>query len=329
MGSNYVVALDLGGTKLAGALLTADGSVMQRVSRPLLKAAGAEVGALVVELARKLMSEAGETVGGIGICVPGIYHAQQGTVWAPNIPGWDDYPLLREMQAALKGIGVPVAIDSDRACCISGEVWRGAARGCRDAVFLAVGTGIGAGILVDGRILRGAHDIAGAIGWMALTQRFREVYAPCGDFEYHASGEGLARVARDILAADPAPRSLLRGLEVEHLTARDVFAAYEAGDPVAEQVIGQAIVYWGQATANIVSLFNPEKILFGGGVFGPARRFLEEIRREAARWAQPISMRLASIGSSALGNDAPLYGAGYLALHHPGTTAYAPEDTKA
>jgi glucokinase len=329
MGSNHVVALDLGGTKLAGAVLTADGSVMQRVSRPLLKAAGAEVGALVVELARTLMSEAGETVGGIGICVPGIYHAQQGTVWAPNIPGWDDYPLFREMQAALKGSGVQVAIDSDRACCISGEVWRGAARGCRDAVFLAVGTGIGAGILVDGRILRGAHDIAGAIGWMALTQPFHEVYAPCGDFEYHASGEGLARVARDILAADPAPRSLLRGLEVEHLTARDVFAAYEAGDPVAEQVIGQAIVYWGQATANIVSLFNPEKILFGGGVFGPARRFLEEIRREAARWAQPISMRLASIESSELGNDAPLYGAAFLALHHPGTTAYAPEGTKA
>jgi glucokinase len=83
-------------------------------------------------------------------------------------------------------------------------------------------------------------------------------------------------------------------------------------------VIGQAIVYWGQATANLISLFNPEKILFGGGVFGPARRFLEEIRREAARWAQPISMRSVAIEPSALGNDAPLVGAGFLALRSSG-----------
>jgi glucokinase len=129
----------------------------------------------------------------------------------------------------------------------------------------------------------------------------------------------LARVAHGLLAADKGPQSLLRGLAPGQLTAREVFAAYEAGDPVAEQVIGQAIVYWGQATANLVSLLNPEKILFGGGVFGPARRFLEEIKREATRWAQPISMRLVSIEASALGNDAPLYGAAYLALHQSGS----------
>ena len=319
MVSNTVIALDLGGTKLAGALFGADGSVLQRVSRPLLKAAGPEVGALITGLAQTLAADAGGSVQGIGICVPGIYHAQAGTVWAPNIPGWNDYPLLRELRTAFTGTGITIAVDSDRACSISGEIWRGAARGCRTAVFLAVGTGIGAGILVDGKILRGAQDIAGAIGWMALSQPYHDVYAPCGDFEYHASGEGLARVAHELLAADGSPRSLLRGLEAGQLTAREVFAAYEAGDPVAEQVIGQAIVYWGQATANIVSLFNPEKILFGGGVFGPARRFLEEIKREAARWAQPISMRLVSIEASALGNDAPLYGAADLALHQSGS----------
>jgi len=321
MTSQTVIALDLGGTKLAGALLTDEGSVLERTSRPLMKAAGAEVGALIVEMARSLLNAAGSTVGGIGICVPGIYHAQAGTVWAPNIPGWDNYPLLQEVEKAFGGSALRVAIDSDRACCISGEVWRGAARGCRDAVFLAVGTGIGAGILVDGRILRGAQDIAGAIGWMSLSRPFRDEYVPCGDFEYHASGEGLARVARDMLGDDAAPGSLLRSLDRRHLTARDVFAAYEAGDPVAERVIGQAIGYWGQATANLVSLFNPEKILFGGGVFGPARRFLEEIRHEAARWAQPISMRTVAIEPSALGNDAPLFGAGFLALQGP----YTPE----
>src|SRR5690606_7336356 len=116
---------------------------------------------------------------------------KSGTVWAPNIPGWEDYPLKAELEAVLNRI--PVSIDSDRACYILGEYWKGAAQNCEDAIFLAVGTGIGAGILADGRILRGAGDIAGAIGWMALDHPYQEKYIPCGCFEYQASGDGVAR----------------------------------------------------------------------------------------------------------------------------------------
>ena len=102
---------------------------------------------------------------------------------------WDDYPLRDELQRAL-GSPTAVVIDSDRAAYILGETWQGAARGARDAIFLAVGTGIGAGILVDGRVLRGHADIAGAIGWMALDRPYRERYAGCGCFEGHAFGTG-------------------------------------------------------------------------------------------------------------------------------------------
>ena len=248
-----------------------------------------------------------------GITVPGIYRANSGTVWAPNIPGWDDYPLRAELESAL-GPSVRVVIDSDRAAYILGETWRGAAAGARDAIFLAVGTGIGAGIMTDGRVLRGHADIAGAIGWLALDRPFEPRYVSCGQFEYRASGPGLAAVASELVATDTTYGGELRAVARNVMTAAHVFAAHERGDPVARRVIDDAIAFWGMAAANLVSLFNPETIVFGGGVFGPATRFLPQIRAEATQWAQPISMQQVRFVASTLGGDAGLYGAARLAL---------------
>src|SRR5690348_16370154 len=100
----------------------------------------------------------------------------------------------------------------------------------------------------------------------------------------------------------------------DDLSAADIFAAYEQADPVAERVIENAIELWGMAAANLVSLFNPELIVFGGGVFGPAVKFLDRIRAEARRWAQPIAIEEARFVASALGSDAQLYGTGRLAM---------------
>ena len=91
----------------------------------------------------------------VAVAVPGIAHPRTGRVWAPNLQGWDDYPLRDEVRDAFSDPGVKFVVESDRAAYILGEAWQGAARGCRDAIFLAVGTGIGAGILTDGRVLRG------------------------------------------------------------------------------------------------------------------------------------------------------------------------------
>jgi len=101
------------------------------------------------------------------------------------------------------------------------------------------------------------------------------------------------------------------------LTAQQVFVAAERGDPLAARVLGEAIGYWGMAIANLVSLFNPERIILGGGVFGPAAAYLDRILAEAAQWAQPLSMRQADIRVSALGGDAVLYGAAALAAAAP------------
>lgn len=308
-----VIGLDLGGTKLSSACFSRSGQPVDRSSAAIAARGSSDVGALVVAQMRELADRSAERVEGVGVAIPGIYRAATGTVWAPNIPGWDDYPLVRELRAALPP-DLPVRVDSDRACAILGEAWCGCAQGTRNAIFLAVGTGIGAGILCEGVVLRGAGDAAGAIGWLALDRPYRAGYPSVGCFEHHASGTGIAAVARELLAAQPDHRGALRGVDRATLTAHDVFAAFDTGDTIAVRVIDDAIAYWGMAIANLVSLFNPERIILGGGVFAPAARFLDRIRAEAARWAQPVSITQVEVDVSALGGDAVLYGAGALAL---------------
>ncbi len=312
-----VIALDLGGTKLAGAIFTSSGEIIRQETRLLEYRTGGDVGALITGLVRELRDSARaaeERIEAIGVCVPGISRTKKGTVWAPNIPGWDDYPLHAELAATMGDEPVPVKIDSDRTCCILGETWRGAARGCDDAIYLAVGTGIGAGILSNGRIIRGSNDIAGAVGWLALDRPYREKYTPCGCFEFHASGEGIARVARELLVSEKNYTGVLRSTPPDAITSYDVFAAFAADDSLAQKALGIAVEFWGMTAANMVSIFNPEKIIFGGGVFGPALQFLDAIYTEAKRWAQPISITHAQFVGSELGSTAGLYGAGYLAL---------------
>ena len=312
------IGADLGGTKLAAAAFTPAGEIIQRQNIALAGRKGAEVGSLIADVLNRLSAD--HDCEAAGVCVPGLYRAGRGTVWAPNIPGWDDYPLLEELRAALQR-DVRVTIDSDRAAYILGETWRGAARGAQDAIFLAVGTGIGAGILVDSVLVRGHGDVGGAIGWLALDRPFMPRYSTHGCFEDQASGPGLARVARDLIAGDLKYVGVLRKKNPEDIDAADVFAAYDGNDAIATRVIDNAIELWGMATANLVSLFNPEIIVFGGGIFGPAGRFLERIRSQAASWAQPLAMREVKMVVSSLGPDAGLYGAGRLAMTSVGARA--------
>ncbi len=310
-----ILGIDLGGTKLASAIFSMEGKILTKETVPLGDRSGSDVGKLITEQIARLIhtaSQQGNNIRSIGISVPGISHTDTGNVWAPNIPGWENYPLMNEVKGAVSNI--PVTIDSDRVCYILGELWQGNAQGCNDAVFLAVGTGIGAGIMVNGEILRGSHDIAGAIGWMALARPFLDHFKECGCFEHYASGEGIARVARIILKEDNTYAGELKNKDPEEITSYDVFTAYEYKDPVAVRVIELCIEFWGMAVANLVSLFNPEKVILGGGIFGPAIPLIPAIREEAVKWAQPVSINQVSIEPSGLSGEAGVYGAGFLAL---------------
>ncbi len=312
-----VIGLDLGGTKIAAAIFNNNGNILKKELVPLEKRKGAEVGNLIKSTLINLIEYSHQekiNIEAIGTCVPGISYSKTGKVWAPNISGWDNYPLFEDINSILPNENIKVKIDSDRACYILGENWQGSAKGCKDAIFLAVGTGIGAGILVNGEVLRGSNDIGGAIGWLALDRPFQQKYVSCGCFEYHASGEGLAKVAKEILLEEKNYLGILKLKSADEITSYDLFEAYKANDPVAIKVFNIAIEFWGMTVANLVSLFNPEKIIFGGGVFGPAIQFLDKIFAEAKKWAQPISINQVKLEPSLLGSDAGLFGAGYLAI---------------
>lgn len=314
----HTIGIDIGGTKISSAVFDKDGNCTNRISILVADKSGDEVGNLVLGVISSQIAFAEKEsyhVAGIGLCIPGIYWSGKKTVWAPNIAGWDDYPLYDKIISSPVNKNIPVKIDSDRACYILGEVWKGAASGSRNAIYMAVGTGIGLGILVNGEILRGANDIAGATGWMALERPYDEKYIPCGCFEYGASGAGLGRKAVEIMNSDSGYSGLLKNIDGENISGEDVFNAFAKEDPVALKVIKNAIELWGMAVANYVSLFNPEIIILGGGVFGPGLNFIREIFNEAKKWAQPWSINMVKLSGSKLGSDAGLYGAGFIAFN--------------
>ena len=304
--------VDVGGTKIASALFTRAGEISAKdkiaVDKSGGDAAAGQVGDKIEALAKAARAVGGR-LAAVGISVPGIAYSGSGKVWAPNIPGWDQYPLLEKICRH-----VPLVLESDRSAYVAGESWRGAAAGARDAVFLAVGTGIGAGIISGGRILHGHEDIAGAVGWFGLNPAFKPEYASMGSFEAEASGNSVARKARERLEQGRGSSMLdLAGGRVEAVTAEIVAEAARRNDPLALEVVAETVTYLAMGIANIVSILNPEVVVVGGGLFQAADVFLEPVRREFKRWAQPLAARKVRIELSGLGEDAGLYGCGKLA----------------
>ncbi|MBO5268400.1 MAG: ROK family protein [Muribaculaceae bacterium] len=313
-----VIALDIGGTKVEGAVVAPDGSIMVSLRTLHGDRVGLAVGEEAAEMVGSLLVQAKALdvdITAVGVCVPGIVNREAGSVWAPNIPGWECFP-LRDVLLRVLPHDVPVFIDSDRSCCIYGETWLGAAAGVQNAVFVAVGTGIGLGIKIDGHVLHGFGDIVGAGGWLALKPPYHNKYDACGCLEYYASGNGIGARARDLLAQGHTGCMLPGAKSVDEITSHDVFAAYDADDDVARAVLHRAVELWGMLAANLVSLLNPEVIVWGGGVFGPATRFIDDIRTEAAKWAQPVAMEQVRLIASRTTHNAILSGAAYIALNH-------------
>lgn len=310
----FCIGVDVGGTKISSALFDRDGNLIGRDKVPLDRQGGEAAASQVVRLIQELEASALHLKGKVlaaGVCVPGISYQKTGLVWAPNIPGWDHFPLQAKLLDRLK---TPLLIDSDRSAYVLGEQWCGAARGLKDVVFLAVGTGIGAGILSGGRVVRGYDDIAGAVGWFGLNPAHKKAYAEMGCFEAEASGNSVGRKARQALQGGaPSEMARLAGGTIDLVTAETVTAAAQSGDPLALKIIEETAIYLAMGVANIVSILNPEMIVLGGGLFQAGRLLLEPVEREFLRWAQPLAARSVRLELSRLGEDAGLYGAGRLA----------------
>ena len=290
-----MLAIDLGGTKVAFAVIDSDGTVRSRSRRASHEGGEAvsfdALAACAADTVRAADLDWAD-VRAAGVVVPGIYNPATGRAWAPNLWGRDEVPLLDELRPRLP---VPVVIDSDRSGCVLGEAWQGAARGCTDVVFLAVGTGIGAGILSHGRLVRGSGGIAGAVGWFALDPRWREEYGRMGSFEAEAAGPALAR-------------------RLGTASAEEVTEAARRGDPAARRAVDETVEWLAMGTANLVSALDPQVVVLGGGLMQAADLFLEPLRLAVRRWAQPLAAEQCRIELTRLGEDAALFGAARLAL---------------
>lgn len=310
-----IIAIDLMSSAVTCAALGKTGKILELQTFSMQNLEGHAISLLIQNQIKKFLIKYENTpqrIKSIGIAVPGVCNSKTGTVWAPNLPGWKSYPLKQDM-AKFIGQGVTVKIASKRNCDILGERWLGAARKTRNAIYFYVGNGIGAGVLIDGKILHGFSDGVGAVGWLAIEKPFKEEYKARGCLEYLASGKGILNQVRELLLKNEKQAKILKKEDVQQLTIDKVFRAYNLNDPVACKVISNCIDYWGMAVANMISLFNPEIIIFGGYIFGPALQFLDKIKEEANKWALPLSIEDVKFVKSELGAMAGLFGAGNLA----------------
>lgn len=285
-----VLAVDLGGTKVAAALVSVRGRILSRVNEPVDTSSAEAAVEQIVRIARALRSRS--EFSAAGIAIPGLVR-RDGTVWAPNLPGWDAMPLARLLRARLR---VPVTVESDRNAAVLGEAWRGAARGKQDVIVLIVGTGIGAGILSGGRLIRGAHELSGCAGWMVIEEKRDEMTKRVGGLESLIAGPAIGRIAGG------------------SSTSVDLAEAARRGDAKARKIFQRVGERLGAALANLISLFDPEAIVLTGGVSSAADLFLEDAKRTARELGQPLSAPRVDITVTSLGADANLLGAARLAL---------------
>ena len=258
-----VIAVDLGGTKVAAGVVTSGGNIKRRIVEPVDRENA-------VEQVARIVKELDDDARAVGIAVPGLAR-RDGTVWAPNLPGWEKMPLARTLKKKLK---LPVFVESDRNAAVLGEAWRGAAKGKSDVVVLIIGTGIGAGILSGGQLVRGAHELSGCAGWMVVTDETNAMTRKSGSLEALAAGPAISR--------------------------HNDYAR-------AGRLLGYAV-------ANLISLFDPEIVVLTGGVTAAADRFLDDLRWAALERAQPLSAPQVEIKISTLQSDANLLGAARLAF---------------
>jgi glucokinase len=309
MKAKHVLAVDLGGTKLAVALATRDGKLIDRKNVSVVADSPLAPVKQIIEMAHEFVGarRIPEGLAGVGVAVPGLVR-RDGTVWAPNLRGWTRMPLARRLKSAFH---VPVVVESDRNAAVLGESWRGTARGKSDAIVLMLGTGIGAGILSGGRLLRGAHELSGCAGWMVVTDAHDDDVRGVGQLEAFAAGPGIAHAAKRDLAR--GIESLLREIPPDGINAYEVAEAARRGDALSIEVFLEAGRLLGYGVANLVSLFDPEVVVIGGGLARASDLFLEALRKSMKERAQPISGKKVRVVTSKLGGDANLLGVARLA----------------
>jgi glucokinase len=306
-----VIGVDIGGTKVAAGIVDATGKILTQLRQPMPANDGPEAGLKAVTAAIESLL-ADDTAGAqvqvkaIGICAPGPLDPKTGVVLnPPNLPCWRNFPLAARVAEAYR---MPVKVDNDaNAAALAETIW-GAARGYRYVFYATVGTGIGTGIVLDGRIYHGNTGAAGEGGHVTID--YRGPVCSCGKrgcIEVLAAGPAIAMRARAHVAAEPARGAVLLGLalgKTEAVTSEMVSKAYAAGDGLAREILHETAELLAVWLGNIVDLFDPDVLVVGGGAAAMLNPFFGEIKRLLPGWcvnprASEIPLLLAHYGADA------------------------------
>jgi glucokinase len=312
--TTLTLGIDLGGTNIKGGVIAADGRILVGRSIDTQASGGfSHVYGRLVGLIRELLGDpAGGGAGAIGVGVPGPMSHERGHIHAaPNLPGWVNIP-LRDLLT--RDLSVRVTIENDANAAAFGELVAGAGRGCRDMVMLTLGTGIGGGIILGGRLIRGAFDNAGEIGHVIVESPGRP--CPCGQsgcLERYASAHAIGERAAEAIRAGRASSLTDVLAAAAQLTAADVCDAAHAGDALAAELWDDACRTLAIACVNLQHLLNPQKIVLAGGLINAGARLLDPIRKHFAALTWRIAPDLPEIALAKLGGDAGIVGAAALA----------------
>jgi glucokinase len=309
-----VVAVDLGGTHLRAAAIDETGHIHFRLKQktPATDDPQEIVSALVAAAhACDEQSKAeGKSIGSISVVVPGTVDVAAGkVVTIPNVPCLDSFELTAALTMEL---GWRVILENDANAAAVGEMWQGAARGQRTIVCVTLGTGVGGGIILDGKLWHGVNDSAGEIGHTCV-EPFSSVVCGCGArgcLEVYASATAIVRMARG--GKPRHPSSTLNA--TDDLTAEKIFVAGKAGDALALEVFHRMGDYLGIGLANLINILNPQMIVIGGGVANGWELFERHMRHQVEEHAFPLPASEVKIVPAECGDDAGLLGAARLAF---------------
>jgi len=307
----YLGAADLGGSKILSVVAQGDGRRLGEDRRPTSAEDGPEavleriVGSLEEALAKAGLQQG--DLAAVGICSPGPCDIDAGVLSsAPNLPGWRDVPICRYLGERL---GVPARLENDANAAALGEHVYGAGRGRRQLLYMTVSTGIGGGLIIDGRLYRGATGVAGELGHMTI-----EPDGPlcgCGNrgcLEALASGTAIAARGEELVAQGGSALLARLAQEEGELTAETVSRAADQGDIACQGIIRRAGYYLGVGLASYVNIFNPEVIIIGGGLAKAGELLLGPARAEMAARAMPEALKAVQLKPAELGDYAGVMG---------------------
>ena len=310
--SKYCFGIDVGGTSVKCGLFQTDGTLADKWEIPTrTENQGENILPDVAEAIRNKMQERGidkADVAGVGIGIPGPINTKGEAACAVNLY-WGFKPVAKELSELT---GLPAKAGNDANVAALGEAWKGAAAGAQNVVMATLGTGVGGGIIVGGKIVAGHHGAGGEIGHANIDHSENEK-CNCGNsgcLEQYASATGIVRVARQIVESS-SETSTLRG--IEKLTAKDVLDAFKAGDVLAGKIMEQVGDKLGGALAFIAAVVDPEAIVIGGGVSKAGQPLIDCIQKYYRQYAFSLCKDTPMVIAS-LGNDAGIYGAAKMVL---------------